>query len=230
MLAHAFTRKEPFLDHVLASSLAATLRSIAERDLRPHFPESCPTAIRDLAADCWARNPAKRPTMNQIQDALVKAVREVSADIQSADTVLHEQQLQREFLAALSSDLANAADAPTIALQAAEAMAQMLSGVGAVAVVSLDFLEGSVEDKHLQRNPGCGPAPAAALWLGLALSFIICQQLSCCSCAEGASHVSQTSDRSVACDRVSLTSCASLVPSPGAQPVSARSTPSALLS
>jgi hypothetical protein len=70
ILFHLFTRREPFSNQVRASSLESVLRAVVDRDLRPFFPVSNPVSIRDLAASCWARNPAKRPSFAAIQEAL----------------------------------------------------------------------------------------------------------------------------------------------------------------
>lgn len=74
MLFHLFTRREPFSDQVRASSLESVLRAVAGRDLRPHFPVSSPGPIRELAASCWARNPARRPGFAAIQEALEEVI------------------------------------------------------------------------------------------------------------------------------------------------------------
>lgn len=49
--------------------------NIAEKDLRPKFPEeAAPTLIRSLARDCWGRNSARRPAMKEVVELLRTAL------------------------------------------------------------------------------------------------------------------------------------------------------------
>lgn len=72
---HVFIRREPFSESIRdGASVETVLRAIVERDLRPYFPQSVPALVRELAGDCWHRNPVKRPSFAEVQDTLAAAV------------------------------------------------------------------------------------------------------------------------------------------------------------
>eukprot|EP00741_Cyanophora_paradoxa_P020987 tig00021319_g20261.t1 len=68
VLWELITHKEPYGDmHPMTAAM-----KIAYQGLRPKIPSNCDPAYRDLIKDCWATNPAARPTFDEIVKRLAK--------------------------------------------------------------------------------------------------------------------------------------------------------------
>lgn len=64
----------PLAERLREQPLPDVLKAVAERDLRPDFPGDVPKRVRDIAADCWHRNPRRRPPFSEVAVTLREAL------------------------------------------------------------------------------------------------------------------------------------------------------------
>lgn len=137
ILFELLTRREPFADHLESSTLAEVLRAVAERDLRPQFPESASKPLRDLAIDCWHRNPHRRPKFAEVSEILAAAIDEARTEMTEADLQRQQRTAQKQLLSLMVVELASATDEEAIVRVAADALAQLVPGFAVAAVASI---------------------------------------------------------------------------------------------
>ena len=70
MIAEAFSRQAPFEGTDIEEALVAVATATAEPPVRPSVPLNLPAAVRSLMTECWANDPAVRPTFVQVQHRL----------------------------------------------------------------------------------------------------------------------------------------------------------------
>jgi TPR repeat protein len=70
-------------------------KSIVVKDRRPEFPDSVPLHVRELIEDCWATNPAHRPTFDVIVFRLEQMQFKVTAGVDSAKVATFLEKIER---------------------------------------------------------------------------------------------------------------------------------------
>ena len=72
ILHEIFTREEPFSSALNAMDAMEVLQAIVDTDLRPIWPGTALKGIRNVASDCWHRNPERRPTFAEVSRLLAR--------------------------------------------------------------------------------------------------------------------------------------------------------------
>jgi serine/threonine protein kinase len=116
LLWELLTRKYPYSEYRNKFKEQKELEAAILEGLRPTIPADCPGLYADLIRSCWDNDPMKRPTFDQIRDALPSIAAVVAPGFRAPSKEEKEEQIQRttrENLAALQRSISQSISRPS---------------------------------------------------------------------------------------------------------------------
>eukprot|EP00775_Hariotina_reticulata_P006073 gene6073-6312_t len=136
LMHELYTRQRPF-----SQVHAAGILGMVASGQRPLFPPGTPAAYQQLAAACWAHNPAHRPTAEAVAHRLMELL-----------VVVQQRHLEALMALKAMKQAAAAASSPAAALAAVD-----VDGIAAPA--GAEIVEGSADEGMLGAVAGVAEAP-----------------------------------------------------------------------